>query len=105
MLDLEDHFPTFNISPIVRTPAPVNEISLPTVTSHSERTDTVTVSQSSCQPLDGPAGRRKVLSRKPRKDKKMSVRLSIKTDLIAAEMGEVSKVLILDDAASFLSCF
>jgi hypothetical protein len=44
------------------------------------------------------------LGQKFRKDRKnISVRLSVKSDLTAAEMGEVSKVLLLDNPVSFFS--
>lgn len=104
-----------HISSIVHTPAPDDARALPTSTGPV----------STFPPVWQPAGWNRAagdacsldaqqshstpalqdaLGQKLRKDRKnISVRLSVKTDLTAAEMGQVSKVLLLDNAVSSFS--
>jgi hypothetical protein len=126
--DLEDPFSALLTSPTGNTTTLTDAGSLPTVTGRPESTSTVPMpvtSQPACQPLDPPASPhaapyhngtflpearpsqstptlQNTIGQKLRKYRKStSVRLSAKKDLTAAEIGPVSKVLLMDDALSF----
>ena len=126
VLNLEDPSPALHISPTDNT---ADACSLPAVADHSKGTRRMSlISQPACQPFDKTAGRyaaghhlaiddTSLVETRPsqstytlpdatcqklRRDRKnVSVRISVKADLTAAEIGLVSKILLVDNALSF----